>query len=164
MRFPGTISIPVDVFERTLEAAAQSLRQHGFRDIVFLGDHGGYQEALQRAARRLNASWTRSPVRAHAIEDYYRAADSGFAGALRQRGYRDDEIGTHAALADTSLTLAIAPDKVRIDALRDNVKFSPADGVYGGDPRRASAELGKLGVDLIVAQTVAAIRRDVARR
>jgi creatinine amidohydrolase/Fe(II)-dependent formamide hydrolase-like protein len=33
-----------------------------------------------------------------------------------------------------------------------------------GDPRRASAELGALGVDLIVARTVDAIRESVARR
>jgi creatinine amidohydrolase/Fe(II)-dependent formamide hydrolase-like protein len=31
-----------------------------------------------------------------------------------------------------------------------------------GDPRRASAELGKIAVDAIVAQTVAAIRAAVA--
>jgi creatinine amidohydrolase/Fe(II)-dependent formamide hydrolase-like protein len=33
-----------------------------------------------------------------------------------------------------------------------------------GDPRRASAELGQVGVDAIVAQTVDAIKRATARR
>jgi creatinine amidohydrolase/Fe(II)-dependent formamide hydrolase-like protein len=32
-------------------------------------------------------------------------------------------------------------------------------GVYGGDPRRSTAALGQLGVDLIVARTVEAIRK-----
>ncbi|MGB6115158.1 MAG: creatininase family protein, partial [Comamonas sp.] len=36
----------------------------------------------------------------------------------------------------------------------------PGDGVYGGDPRRASAELGQLGVDAIVARTAQAIRQE----
>jgi creatinine amidohydrolase/Fe(II)-dependent formamide hydrolase-like protein len=164
MRFPGTISLPVDVFERTLEAAGQSFRRQGFRDIVFLGDHGGYQSSLHRAAERLNRLWAATATRAHAPEAYYQAADADFAHLLEQKGYRSDEIGTHAALADTSLTLALAPDLVRTGALAGNVKFGPADGVYGGDPHRASAELGQAGVDLIVSRTVAAIRKAVARR
>ena len=41
-------------------------------------------------------------------------------------------------------------------------KLGAAEGVYG-DPRRASAELGQLGVDAIVAATVDAIRRAAVR-
>jgi creatinine amidohydrolase len=52
---------------------------------------------------------------------------------------------------------------VREARLRDAPKPGPADGVYGGDPRRASAELGKPGVEAIVSQTVEAIRKDTAR-
>ena len=44
MRFTGTISIPDAVFEAVLEGAARSFRQHGFRDVVFIGDHDGYQK------------------------------------------------------------------------------------------------------------------------
>src|SRR6187551_3104034 len=36
MRFPGTISVPEETFERVLESAGRSFRQHGFRDVVFL--------------------------------------------------------------------------------------------------------------------------------
>ena len=43
MRFPGTISVPEAAFEQILEYAARSFKLHGFKDIVFLGDHGGYQ-------------------------------------------------------------------------------------------------------------------------
>jgi creatinine amidohydrolase/Fe(II)-dependent formamide hydrolase-like protein len=38
-----------------------------------------------------------------------------------------------------------------------------ADGVHG-DPARASAELGQLGVDLIVNEIVSAIRKATVRR
>src|SRR6185295_7585828 len=54
MRFPGTITIPDTVFEKTLEYAARSLRRAGFVDVVFLGDHGGYQKNALAAASRLN--------------------------------------------------------------------------------------------------------------
>src|SRR5262250_1569882 len=33
LRFPGTITIPEDTFEKTIEYAARSLQLHGFRDI-----------------------------------------------------------------------------------------------------------------------------------
>jgi creatinine amidohydrolase len=164
MRFAGTLSIPDEVFERTLEYAARSLRAHGFRDIVLLGDHGGYQLDFKPVADRLNREWAASPTRVHAVTEYYRASGEGFAALLRKQGYRDDEIGTHAALADTSLMLAVDPGAVRIDLLQSATPLGPAQGVYGGNPRRASAQLGQLGIEQIVSQTVTAIRADVARR
>ena len=131
---------------------------------MLLGDHGGYQRSLQRVAARLNLEWAASAARVHAVDEYFRASETGFAELLRERGYADNEIGTHAALADTSLTLDIDPGAVRADVLKAGKPPGPAEGVYGGDPRRASAQLGQLGVDLIVSKTVAAIRDRVARR
>jgi creatinine amidohydrolase len=163
MRFPGTITVPDDVFRRALESAARSVRLHGFRDVVFLGDHGSTQAGERAVAARLNREWAATPVRAHAVEEYYRAATSGFRELLRARGYRADELGDHAALPDTALTLAIAPELVRTDPPRD-AQIPGAGTGADGDPRRASAELGRLGVDLIVARTVAAIRESTNRR
>jgi len=158
MRFPGTITIPDETFEKTLEYAARSLRAHGFRHIVLLGDHGGYRQDLKPVADRLNRQWAAGPSRVYALQEYYDASGEGFARLLRERGYRDDEIGTHAALADTSLMLAIDPRAVRPGLLGADAPLGPAQGVYGGDPRRASAQLGEIGVEHIVASAVAAIR------
>ena len=164
MRFPGTISVSDDAFRKVLESAARSFRQHGFRDIVFIGDHGDYQKSMQLAATTLNREWTKSrtPIatRAHAIEEYYRASSSGFAQLLREKGFRDEEIGIHAGLADTSLTLAVDPNLLRADRMAQPA--AGADGVRG-DPRRASAELGRIGIDLIVNKTVEAIRKVIQR-
>lgn len=163
MRFAGTISIPETTFESTLEYAARSFRRHGFRDIVLIGDHGGYQQSLVRVAARLNREWAASPVRVHALLDYYGAADRGFAEALRQQGFAAAEIGSHAGLADTSLALAVDERLVRADQLGAAATAGAAEGVQG-DPRRASAALGRGGLDLIVARTRAAIEKEVARR
>jgi len=163
MRFPGTITLPDAIFEKMLEAAARSFKHHGFRDVVFLGDHGGYQKVDQAVADRLNHEWAATPVRAHAILEYYRVTNTAYVDALKGRGYSADEIGTHAGLADTSLTLALAPALVRADRLAGTAKPAASDGVYG-DPRRSSAEVGQLGVDAIVTTTVAAIRKATARR
>jgi creatinine amidohydrolase/Fe(II)-dependent formamide hydrolase-like protein len=160
MRFAGTITMPDATFEQVIEYAARSFKAHGFQHIVLLGDHGSYQKNLQNVAERLNRQWASTPVRVLAVVEYYRAADADFAQALKQRGFRDEEIGVHAGLADTALTLALEPRLVRSDRLQQ--PFSRADGVQG-DPRRATAELGQVGVDVIVTRTVEAIRKATAR-
>jgi creatinine amidohydrolase len=163
MRFPGTITMPDETFEKVLEYAARSFKLHGFRDIVLLGDHGGYQRDFKVVADKLNREWAATPVRVHALEAYYLVTETSYVDALKSRGIRDDEIGTHAGLADTSLMLAVDPRLVRQDRLRSAARLGPAEGVHG-DPRRSSAELGQLGVDLIVAESVDAIRKATGRR
>jgi creatinine amidohydrolase/Fe(II)-dependent formamide hydrolase-like protein len=166
MRFPGTISVPEDAFQRVLEGAARSFRIHGFHHVVFLGDHGGTQAGQKAVAARLNREWQTTSFRVHAMEEYYRAATAGFRDLLKARGYSLSEIGEHAALADTSLTLALEPRLVRMPLGRDNRAAGHAAGPTGveGDPRRASEELGRLGVDLIVSRTVAAIKATTSQR
>jgi creatinine amidohydrolase len=163
MRFPGTISVPDAAFETILEYAARSFKQHGFKDIVFLGDHGGYQADEKNVANKLNREWASSNVRAHAVMQYYDAAQTDFAQILKGQGFTPSEIGTHAGLGDTSLMLALDPSLVREDRLANLSKFGSAEGVYG-DPSKASAKLGSLGVDAIVSRTVAAIKSAVSQR
>jgi|SRR5438105_2347896 len=159
MRFTGTISIPEATFESLLESTARSFKQHGFRDVVFLGDHGGYQKSEERVAARLNREWKNEPAcRVHALLDYYRVTQTAYAAALKEKGYSQAEIGTHAGLADTALAMAVDKSLVRPEALGPDVKLGEREGVYG-DPRRATAELGQLGVHLIVDTSVAAIQR-----
>jgi creatinine amidohydrolase len=162
MRFAGTITIPEAAFEATLEYSARSFRQHGFRDIVFIGDHGGYQKNMKRVADKLNREWAAAPTRVHALEEYYRAFDVDYPQALKRQGYSDAEIGTHAGLADTSLALAVDATLVRAEALRGSTP-GKAEGVYGV-PGRANAQAGQLGVDLIVGRSIESIRRRLAHR
>ncbi len=145
MRWPGTISIAESAFESMLEGTARSLQRAGLTHVVLLGDHGGYRKSLDRVAARL--------PNVHALPEYYRAATSDFAQALRARGFSDAEIGRHAGLADTALMLALDASLVRVDKL----SASRGEGA-DGDARRADATLGRAAVEHLVAVTVAAIR------
>jgi len=157
MRWPGTISVPVPAFESVLEAAARSLCRAGFRHVFLLGDHGGYAASLQRVAQRLrSAPGAAAPCRVQALDEYYRAAQGPFNQALAARGLAAAEIGSHAGAADTSLMLALDPSLVRPDVAA--ARPPHADDGVSGDPRRSSAELGRLGVDGIVDASAAAIR------
>jgi creatinine amidohydrolase/Fe(II)-dependent formamide hydrolase-like protein len=154
MRFAGTISIPDAAFEALLESTAKSLCQHGIRDVFFLGDHGGYQTNETKAAARVNHA---GDCRAHALGAYYDAATATFNAELKQRGFTDAEIGTHAGLADTALSLAVDPALVRPAQIPAGARGGVRAGVHG-DPTRATADLGRIGVDRIVDASVAAIR------
>ncbi len=158
MRYTGTISISDATFEALLESIARSLHQHGFQDIVFLGDHGGYQQDMVRVATRLNREWAQrgEAARAHALLAYYAASQAEYVAMLEARGFSAHEIGVHAGLADTSLTLALDPALVR-EAQLGPAPPKPGSGT-DGDPRRATAALGQLGVDHIVDASVKSIR------
>lgn len=156
MKYAGTISVPDAVFEGLLEAAARSFKQHGFKDVVFLGDHGGYQADLARVADKLNREWAGDPAcRAHAPVEYYRSTQTAYVAALKAHGVSDSELGSHAGLADTALALAVDPALVRADKLA-----GPYPAGVTGNPKRATAALGELGTKLVVETTVAAIRKE----
>jgi creatinine amidohydrolase/Fe(II)-dependent formamide hydrolase-like protein len=158
MRFAGTLSVPEDAFKAVLSGAARSLAAHGFTDIVFIGDSGNYQGALKVVAQQLNRQWKAGPARAHHVADYYDAAQQPFIQQLRRHGLTDAEIGTHAGAADTALMLAVDASRVLPGKM-----VADAAGVTG-DPRRATVELGRIGVTLVVQRSVAAIRMATAPR
>lgn len=157
LRFPGTLDVPADAFTGLLDGAVRSLRRGGFRDIVLIGDSGDYQRLLRDLADRLNREWKSDPTRVHYVAAYYRTVHEGYEAALKAQGLSAAEIGTHAATADTSLQLATVADMVRTDRLVDAARGSPGNGVTG-DPRPSSEALGRLGAELVVRESVAAIR------
>lgn len=133
MKFPGTISVPEDAFEKTIESTARSLLHAGFRHVVFLGDHGGYAKNLARVAAHVNAGGAAAVI---VPREYYQEMD-------------------HAGRDDTSLSLAIDPALVRAERIAAPVA---GDGVRG-DARGASAQRGAQLADAIVERTTAAIRK-----
>lgn len=155
MRFAGTISIPPDIFEGLIEGAGESFHVQGFRRVVFIADHGGYLSYLKAAVAKLNDKW-RGRGEAIYLADYYDSIGTRYAQVLRQKGYGSD-LGKHADLSDTALMLAIDPGMVREDALKKAPLPGVAQGVYGGDPRPATAELGQIGTGIQVQAALEAL-------
>ena len=139
MAKPGTITLPEDRFVELLVHAGRSLKNGGFTQIIYIGDSGGNQRGMQKAADQLNAEWGGS-ARAMAIGDYYTKAGEDMRVMLRGRGYTDEDIGSHAGMLDTSELLYVNPRLVRKERLARN-GGSPDSGV-NGDPTKASADLG----------------------
>ena len=145
MRFAGTISIPQEVFELVLEHTARSLKQHGFTDILLIGDSGPNQGPQESVAKKLSREWSQEGIDVFHIGDWYKIGV--FDEYLISQGANYEQIGSHAGLRDTSLLLAIAPEHVRTNKMSPG-RGPDVDGV-SGDPTIATAEYGQIGFDLI---------------
>ena len=157
MRYPGTITLPREIFMKLAESAARSFEVSGFTDIVLLGDSGGNQEGLKEVAERLNREWAGKRVRAHFIPEYYSA--NGVKEWLVAQGESEEAIGTHAGISDTSQLLALDPSLIRKDKLAPNGGFE-GSGVRG-DPSRARSSYGEKALELKIEAAVAAIRKAI---
>jgi len=160
MRFPGTISIPDPVFRQVLEYAARSLKQHGFKNIVFIGDSGPNQDGQNAVAAKLNAEWAGTGTRAHAIPGYYRSDPEGDAAIMMARGIKREQIGNHADPRDTSQMMAVDPSMVR----NDNIVAQDSTNGIQGDPRGSTSEIGRALLDKNIGRTVEMIKQSIAAR
>ena len=153
MRFAGTISLPQDVFVKVLEYAARSLRQHGFVDVVFIGDSGGNQEGQKVVAAALNKEWAGSPARVHHITAYYPGRGDDW---VVSQGMSAEDVGSHAGTHDTSSLMYINPSMLRFDKMGPG-KAGDGQG-HVGNPAKATALFGKRILEMQVEDAVKQIR------
>lgn len=160
MKFPGTITLPEPVFMQLVEHAARSFRVHGFTDIVLIGDSGGNLDGLQGVSEALNEEWRESRTRVHFIPGFTRGEE--FRRWLLERGETRRQIGYHAGIMDTSVAMAVDPSLVRPERMAASDDFE-ATGVLG-DPRRATVDYGRKGLQIQVDNAVQRIRELTAGR
>ena len=143
---PGVISLPSPDYERLIDAAARSLKAHGFTDILLIGDSGGNQQGLTSVARALNEEWQGTGVRVYALVDYYQKGRIAIRDhLLKTYGWDAAMVGSHAGTSDTSQLLYVHAEGIRLDKRAPN-GGGPDSGVTG-DPTKASAEIGKIAID-----------------
>ena len=141
----GAISLPSPAYDQLLDAAARSLKAHGFKEILFIGDSGGNQAGLTAVATALNAEWKDQNVKVFALTDYYnKGRDDYRAWLLKTYNYDDNTVGSHAGISDTSQLLFVKPSAVRKDQIKP--WGGPVDSSVSGDPTKATAEIGKAGI------------------
>ncbi len=154
---PGVISNPSPSYDNLLDAAARSLRVHGFTEILLIGDSGGNQQGLTNVANSLNQEWKGTGTRVYALTDYYQKSRVELrAWLLEKYGYDAATAGSHAGITDTSQLLYIFPQGIRRDKLLPN-GGGPESGV-NGDPTKATAEIGKQAVEFKVNAAIAQYR------
>ena len=73
MLYPGTISLREETYQALLTDICASLKAHGFKRIVLIGDSGGNQDGMQAVAAALSAKW-KGACQIVFIREYYNAA------------------------------------------------------------------------------------------
>ena len=105
LSFPGTLSLPADLLIALVDRVGEQLADHGVRRLVLFNAHGGQIALLQVAARQLRVRRPRMAVLPCFLW-------SGVEGLSRLMSEEELEQGLHAAQAETSLMLKLAPELV----------------------------------------------------
>jgi creatinine amidohydrolase/Fe(II)-dependent formamide hydrolase-like protein len=155
MKYPGTISLTEDTYQRLLTDICASLKTHGFKHIVMIGDSGGNQKGMKAVAGKLNEKWAGGKTRVHFIPEYYDypAVDKW----LKSQGIVQKNEGHHDGFAITAIMMTVDPTTVRMkqriaaDKFRINgIELAPAE---------KTIEWGRKIVDVRAEATVKAIRK-----
>jgi creatinine amidohydrolase/Fe(II)-dependent formamide hydrolase-like protein len=163
MRYAGTISLREETFVALLADIAASLKQHGFRDIVLIGDSGDNATGMQSVTEMLTAEWKGSGVRVHHVAEYYETDRWSF-DYLKEIGVRqvpDVKSASRAGIHDDyhyqAIIMTVDPAHVRMKERQAKGLFS-INGVDMNPPER-TIENGRKLVEYRARITVEAIRK-----
>jgi creatinine amidohydrolase/Fe(II)-dependent formamide hydrolase-like protein len=160
MKYPGTISLTEDTYQRLLTDICASFKTHGFEHIVMIGDSGGNQKGMKAVAGKLNEKWAGGKTRVHFIPEYYDYP--GVNKWLKSQGIEQKNEGHHDNFAITAIMMTVDPTTVRMkqriaaNTFRINgIELAPAE---------KSIAWGKKIVEMRAEVTVNAIRKSMAAR
>lgn len=153
MRYAGTITTPQDVFMKVLEYAARSFKQHGFLDVVLIGDSGGNQEGQRLVAAALNQEWAATPARVHHTTAYYPGRGDDW---VVSQGVSAEDVGSHAGTHDTASLMYINPSMLRFDKMTVG-KAGDGQG-HVGNPAKATALFGRRILEMQIEDATMQIR------
>src|SRR5258705_4878284 len=154
MRFPGSVSLPPEVFFGVVRGVAQSALSAGFKVVALMGEHGGGQDEMALAAKELDAQARADGARVLFIGDLYAKSRTMMYEIFAKRGLPTDE--NHAGIHDTSALLDLETQGQWIR--KDKISLADAKTGVQGHPQYASAELGKIYNDMKVDLAVKQIR------
>jgi creatinine amidohydrolase/Fe(II)-dependent formamide hydrolase-like protein len=163
MRSPGTISMREETYQALLTDIAHSLKVHGFRNIIFIGDSGGNQAGQKAVADRLTAQFAGAAFVA-TIPGYY-TAPPGTPNVLRALGVTREGMpndGLHDSPGITLNMLLTDPDSVRW-AARVKAGKATINGVDISNLER-SRTWARAVVEARADRTVALIRQAIAEK
>lgn len=167
MQYAGTISLSEDTFVAMLTDIASSLKQHGFKEIVLIGDSGGNSNGMQKVADALTAKWQGTGVRVHHVREYYESDIWSF-DYLKEIGIKQmpdvksaSRAGVHDDYHYESIIATVDPRHIRVKERQAKGLFS-INGVDMNPPEK-TIENGKKLVEYRAKITVEAIQKAMGR-
>jgi creatinine amidohydrolase/Fe(II)-dependent formamide hydrolase-like protein len=156
---PGSIVLSEGTYQNMLEDMGASLKAEGFKNILFLVDHGGDQKGAIEAAKNLSDKWKGSGVNAIYVAAYY-DYDEVEKFQHDVLGMREKQMdGYHDDYYTAVISLVIDPESARM-AERRKVHKTTINGLDLASPR--AMEDGKKIIAYRTDVTVKAIRKLLA--
>jgi len=140
LRFGATLSASVDTHIDMLCDLLAPLLDDGYQRFLILNGHGGNIDTMQVALRRLQPKYRDRVLSAGSYWDLARDELAALAEGPRK-------VMGHACEFETSMVLALRPDLVRKDQIRNDLEtVDPAlRGLYLADDMRQRTDHGAVG-------------------
>ncbi|MGE3808901.1 MAG: creatininase family protein, partial [Gemmataceae bacterium] len=169
----GTLSLDVDMHTSILCDLLAPLLEEGYRRVMFLNGHGGNIDTLKSALRKLQPIY---PDNILAGASYWELAET----ELAELGTGPRNTMGHACEYETSMILALRPELVRRDQIKDDEPVATPPALRGlyisedfkqrtdhgavGYPEKANAENGRKMLDVAIGRTTEAVRALLERK
>lgn len=157
MKYPGTITLTEDTYERLLLEICWCFKVHGFSRIVLIGDSGGNQQGMKTVAQKLNAKWPDGKTRFYFIPEYYDYG--GVKKWLEGQGVKQIDQGIHDDFAITAIMMTVDPTTVRYKQ-RLAAKKANINGIDISSAEK-TIEWGKKIVDFRAEATIKALKKAI---
>ncbi len=162
MRFPGSITVHDETYHALLSDIAESMKIHGFKNIILIGDSGGNQRGMTAVAEDLNKRWAGSGVTAHDVIEFYtpgwEQTEKYTKAVLGVTEPTND--GHHDDIWVTAMMMVTDPSSVRYHE-RVEADLASINGINIA-PMEDTIELGKKMVEFRAEYTANAIRTAIA--
>jgi creatinine amidohydrolase len=178
LAFPGSLSIPTEVFIETVIAYVRSLAPHGFNAFILLSSHGGNFAALAAAGQRLRDEFATKGVRVVDLGGPEGLTElmKTMVEAAAKLGAPQDVDAIHAEVTETSIMMARHPALVHGDRLelgyvgridrqelfRKGLRAFTPNGILG-DARRASVQIGEAVLERVTGYLAASVQQRLAQ-
>ncbi len=137
-------------FTALLESAANSTKGSGFKNIFFIGESAGSQQALKAVAEKLDVAWKGDGVRVVHVSDYFAKARTA------QETFVSKRLGLKLASAEQLSTFVATSEILAINAQLTRLEALDSPGAAAPAPQYGVALL-KIKVDHAVAQIRASL-------
>lgn len=175
LAFPGTASLSDKTLRSVLVEVIQTLLGHGFRGAYLVTGHAGNVGAMAAVMAELDPA---DRSRVVSFDDWPAQREAVHQVAEARLNMDRELVGTHGGHFETSIMLAIAPDRVDMASavaghigpaasasakLRSEGMASLSPVGVIGDPRGATADAGELYLDALVSLVVEGIEAHRSR-
>ena len=161
---PGGVVLSAATYSSVLTDMATSLKAMGFKNIVFLGDHGGDLKPMSEVSQALNEKWKGAGAMTHFIDKYgNNVPNEGCCGHPEADFLGIDESkreGLHDSYVATSMIMTIDVNAARIPerVVAGKTKINGVDLL----PIEKTLDNGRKLIDFRADATVKEIRRLMA--